>query len=500
MWRIGWVLCVFTTVAILVAGNELVDPKTFPDFKGPYLGQTPPKNIPELFAPDLFSGKSHNKHSSLSFSPDMSEIWFSVYAKGASPQKICFTKQVKGKWSVPQLAPFSGFFKDGGPLFSPNGEQLFFYSNRPHKPSEKEKEDYDIWFATRENDSWSEPMPVGSPVNSPDEDWLRSIGEDGSLYIERMNEDRQSSYYRFQPTDSGYSKGKLLYQHNLAESKLDPFSGGDWISFREVSVPIGGGWYNSYLYASFRNPNGSFSPLRPLGDMINTGEGRFPSFSPDGKYFFFVSYRTGNAEWYWVNRDALEYLKTNDLTLVEQLSQLVLSSGFEKVDATISNWKKFYKEYYRFNEEFLFEVSIKLLDASNAPHAIECMTRNISQYPDADLSAQKLVVAAYLGQKDLLADTMASAIQSSPEKTARTASWLARKLMTTDHPDRALKILQASAKLAPESTRVLMRLADALAETGSHKEAVKVFKRVLELQPQHTGATEKLDALSNISD
>ena len=46
-----------------------------PVLQGPYLGQTPPGLIPEVFAPDIISTEHHEWGSI--FSPDMKEFYFS---------------------------------------------------------------------------------------------------------------------------------------------------------------------------------------------------------------------------------------------------------------------------------------------------------------------------------------------------------------------------------------------------------------------------------------
>jgi len=51
------------------------------------------------------------------------------------------------------------------------------------------------------------------------------------------------------------------------------------------------------LFISFRRPDGSWTDRIKLDESINTkGDERFPSVSPDGKYFFFNRNSPGYSE------------------------------------------------------------------------------------------------------------------------------------------------------------------------------------------------------------
>ena len=46
-----------------------------------------------------------------------------------------------------------------------------------------------------------------------------------------------------------------------------------------------------------------------MSDEINKGNALFPGLSPDGKYLFFVSLRTGWLDLYWVDTKIIDELK-----------------------------------------------------------------------------------------------------------------------------------------------------------------------------------------------
>lgn len=86
-----------------------------------YLGQTPPGSSPEIFAPGIISSEAR-EHSSLTFSPDGTEIYFTRQTDGLN--NILFLERRGGKWSEPRPAPFNSDYLDSGTTFSPDGKEL----------------------------------------------------------------------------------------------------------------------------------------------------------------------------------------------------------------------------------------------------------------------------------------------------------------------------------------------------------------------------------------
>jgi Tol biopolymer transport system component len=59
-----------------------------------------------------------------------------------------------------------------------------------------------------------------------------------------------------------------------------------------------------HLYTSFRSADGAWSAPRKLNDAMNfSGNARFPSISPDGKYLFFCG---DDGNFYWVDIRVIE--------------------------------------------------------------------------------------------------------------------------------------------------------------------------------------------------
>jgi Tol biopolymer transport system component len=297
-----------------------------------YFDQKVPEDTPVLFAPGKISTK-HNERDA-AWSPLGKEFCFSL--RGPSFYTIIMLKQEENLWSDPEVAPFSGKYSDIEPCYSPDGQRLYFASNRPLDDTGKPK-DFDIWFVQRQDQGWGTPQNVGSPVNTAGDEYYPSFSKDGTIYYTASYEDAiggEDLYY------SKYYTNRYKKPVNLGDSintEAGEFNAcispdGSWIIF--TSMGWGAGEDGGDLWISFRKSEGSWSRPRNLGKKINTPFLEYcPSLSPDGKYLFFASNRSkhqnysekrlsyqqlmqilegpqnGNQDIYWVESAIIESLK-----------------------------------------------------------------------------------------------------------------------------------------------------------------------------------------------
>ena len=68
------------------------------------------------------------------------------------------------------------------------------------------------------------------------------------------------------------------------------------------------------LYISFRKEDGGWTMYQHMGKSINSPFSDYcPYVTPDGKYLFFTSRRTGADDIYWVDAKVIEDLKPDEL-------------------------------------------------------------------------------------------------------------------------------------------------------------------------------------------
>ncbi len=318
--------------------------------EGPYIGQPLPGIYPEIFAPGIISTGLHDDYGP-AIAKDGNEIYFRIWGK---PHAILWViKRVDGKWGEPEVAPFSGQYEDGGFIFSKDENRIYFDSDRP-LDNKDESKDTDIWIVDRDENGWGKPINLGAPINSTDDEYIGSVTADKTIYftVRKRLADGKFSFknYSSRWKDTAYSKPeKLPYPFNSDYFQIAPrFS----LDESYAILTINGredGIGQEDLYVTFKKEDGTWTEPQNLGAQVNSSQTDwFPSFSPDGKYLFFVSWRhTGEknpktksrfeekmmkfykepsfghgADIFWVDTKVIEELKPEGLK--KNISALVL--------------------------------------------------------------------------------------------------------------------------------------------------------------------------------
>ncbi|MFC1725270.1 TolB family protein [candidate division KSB1 bacterium] len=260
----------------------------FPVLKGKYLGQKPPGMTPNIFAPGIISTGYHD--GSITFSPDGTELFY--HFGKLDRMVILYMKQEGGRWTAPQVASFSGKYRDGEPHFSYDGSKLLFRSTRPPGGIGEPMEYPDIWFVERSGDGWGEPKNAGPLINTAAYDLYPTISKSGDLYFAS---DRDGGWDIY---TAKHVNGELAEPKKLSGAINSEF--GDWDAYLapDESYMIFGsngrpdGLGESDLYISFKKEDGTWTRSKNMGSQINTSYREVdPYISPDGKYIFFRSNR-----------------------------------------------------------------------------------------------------------------------------------------------------------------------------------------------------------------
>src|SRR5579859_4289005 len=138
---------------------------------------------PEIFAPGAISGTA--SEDCFSMTPDGDTAVFDI-ANGSS-STIVISHKVKGHWSKPEIAPFSGQWYDHDPAVSPDGNFIVFPSKRPAKAGGEPKGG--LWRVDRKGKGWGEPWRLPDDVNVSPRIYAPTITADGSIYFIRPGDD-----------------------------------------------------------------------------------------------------------------------------------------------------------------------------------------------------------------------------------------------------------------------------------------------------------------------
>lgn len=252
--------------------------------------QSLPENKIVMFAPNIISDEFGNRD--MAISPKGDEIFYTMQYNYGILSTILYSKKVNGKWSPPEVADFCGKHKDLEPAFSFDGTKLYFSSNRPLSDTGSEK-DYDIWFVTKINGKWVNPINMKSPVNTDKDEYYASVTKSTNIYFTRAVEGREEDIMVCKFSDGKYNEAESL--PDSINSTGDEFNA--FVDPDETYIIFSGykrkdGYGSGDLYISKKNEKNEWQQAKNLGTAINsTGLDYCPYITPDKKYFFFTSNR-----------------------------------------------------------------------------------------------------------------------------------------------------------------------------------------------------------------
>ncbi len=296
----------YEDAAALLAGRGAdTGPMRFPVLEGDYLGQKPPTDRAEIFAPGIVSS-IWGLHSTAVFSPDGNEVFWApmVSRPGGiyTETDLIMMKRVGGRWTPPEIAPFSGQGLGADvPFFFPDGKRIYFLSRRP-LPGEKVQGSEKIWYADRTASGWGEPQLLEGRVNEHNMHWEFSLGPDGTVYFAGNAPDSlgMNDIYRSRLVNGAYEEAKNVGRPISSAAVEDsPFISPDG-SYLLISRQYD-------LWISLKKEDGSWGEPVKLGPEVNSESIELcPIVTADGKYLFFLSQRDGESAAYWVRSDVLD--------------------------------------------------------------------------------------------------------------------------------------------------------------------------------------------------
>lgn len=253
----------------------------------------------------------------ITFTPDALEAYFTRQGGGRRGRPQIFVSRfMEDAWRGAEPAPFSTGWEDS-PFLTPDGRRLLFSSRRDVPGWGPVRGNNNLWEVDRVEGVWGQPRPLEGDVNKPrvDDDDAPVRSEGGPmllpggelLYWTTERQEWGADIYVADPFGDAFVNPRpLLLNTTGAESNPAVSPDGRSLVFQSFrdSDAIG----EQDLYLSERTDFGWSTPRllpEPLNSPASDG---YPSFSPDGRFFFFASDRRapgGNWSIYYVEAVAL---------------------------------------------------------------------------------------------------------------------------------------------------------------------------------------------------
>ena len=238
---------------------------------------TPAAHTPEPTAtPITLAGIIHSdSDDTLAFTPDGNTVFFD--RSEGKHKTIMVSHRIGGRWSLPQVASFSGQWFDQDPVVAPDGSYMLFDSDRPTEPGGKplaqsyfvggEGPGANIWRVDRIGNDWGTPVWLGPTINRDVFVDFPAIAGDGTLYFMLWNPGEKAMHiWRSHYRGGKYSAPEFVTLGDPAVSIHDPAVAPDqsFIVFDYGKVKGGLG----RLCIAFQDGDHWSAPI-DLGDALN---------------------------------------------------------------------------------------------------------------------------------------------------------------------------------------------------------------------------------------
>ena len=257
---------------------------------------------PIIFEPGVISA-DHGNEWGITFMPDGNTAYFTRRDLLTGKKRIYQTTKTKDLWSIPTIASFSTD-EDEAAFVNKEGTQFYFSSYRPLLDgSTTELMDNNIWVMDMTKNGWANPRALSSTINQSMQKgnaWPANYeagpmtDNDGNLYFWTKGSKSNATNLYFSKLQSNglYAAPlELIEPSSSANYDTAPHLSPDGNLLFFGSDDRSDGYGGSDIYFS-KKVGGKWSKPKNLGPVINSSRNEgFPSFSPDGKYFFFSSNR-----------------------------------------------------------------------------------------------------------------------------------------------------------------------------------------------------------------
>lgn len=224
------------------------------------------------------------------FTPDGRTVYFSKSHEGWAGLTIFFSHWDGKSWTEPEVAPFSGMFRDTDPAVSPDGKSVIFASMRDGEG--KGSKIYSLFRASIGPDGSPNVRRLADTINNGSTVLCPSIARDGTLYFIRST-GKTLRIFRSELRDGDYSEVTPVDLPGDSDTVFDsdPTIAPDQ-SFIVLSSNRPDSLGSNDLYLSFRRGNQWCKPIHFDAPINSTFPEIATGLSPEGDTLYFASSRS----------------------------------------------------------------------------------------------------------------------------------------------------------------------------------------------------------------
>ena len=243
---------------------------------------------PEMVAPGVISTEFNEFGGALTLDGDT--LYFSRSVPRSYAYVILRSHHTQAGWSVPEVAPFSGQWRDHDPIIAPDGQRFYFVSDRPINGVRQTS--YRIWVMEKSEkvpQGWTDPHPLGAPFDTFGFLWFLSETRSGTVYFNVQPDSGPARIYVTHRSGTTYTPPEMLPPEvNIPNwDAREPYIAPDDSFLVFDAGPAGN--VNAYdLYVSDHR-NGTWTPARKLSALSSPARDYSPRITPDGRWLYFTS-------------------------------------------------------------------------------------------------------------------------------------------------------------------------------------------------------------------
>lgn len=287
--------------------------KNSSEYSGLFPGPERTDSVARVFAPGIVS--TNNFEFNLIIHPGQKRIYYNIFDKINSRYSVFMVEEVNNIWNRPRKV-FSDKYNTVLSAVSPDGNTLFFYSDRPSRFGNGDLLAHsDIWIRQMGKGEPDTLQNIGTPVNTRIRELSLSVSNKNVIYYYSSDSNYKTAIYSSCFSCVSYTTPeKMGSEINDSEDAHNPCIAPDesYIIFTSYRT---GGYGDADLYISFHRSDGTWTQAKNMGPEINSSsQDDFATLSPDGNYLFFSTDRDskGNCDIYWISTNMIKKLKPKD--------------------------------------------------------------------------------------------------------------------------------------------------------------------------------------------